>query len=89
MKNSLDMDFITKNLPLLTSLTLTYGMKNIGTDELFPKDKKGVYSYNFLFNLYIDIEFYTIKFRNSTDKIWVLNYQKLLIWEKPLKILLI
>lgn len=49
MKTSLDIDFITKNLPLLTSLTLTYGMKNIGTDELFPKDKKGVKNKKLIF----------------------------------------
>ena len=41
MKNSLDIEFITRCLPILTSLTLTYGIKNVGTDELFPKDKRG------------------------------------------------
>ena len=41
MKHSLNMEFITKCLPILTSITLTYGMKNVGTDELFPKDKRG------------------------------------------------
>lgn len=41
MKHSLNMQFVTKYLPILTSITLTYGMKNVGTDELFPKDKRG------------------------------------------------
>lgn len=41
MKNSVDVQLISKHLPLLTSLSITYGSKNIGTDELFPKNKRG------------------------------------------------
>lgn len=32
MNTTLDMDFICRNLPILTNLTLVYGMKNAGMD---------------------------------------------------------
>ncbi|KRW99664.1 hypothetical protein PPERSA_03465 [Pseudocohnilembus persalinus] len=36
----LDLELIVKYLPVLTNLTVSYGMKSIETDELFPNDKK-------------------------------------------------